>query len=109
LGEGRVEVKIGFPPKTAWYMRFFEISGSKPRVAGRGNTIDRITGLKRKTKALRIPIGGGKFIFRTRTRGFARRPVLLPAVNAEVEASEDDLLDELERYLLEGLPLTLGV
>ena len=104
LRDGGFRSAIGFPPKTAWYMRFFEVSGAKPRVAGRGFTVDKRTGLRRKTKALRIPIGGGKFIFRKRTRGFAPQPILFPGVEKELKLSEDDILDAMEFYLLDGLP-----
>lgn len=105
LKDSGLRAAIGFPPKTAWYIRFFEVSGSKPRIAGRGTTIDSITGLRRKTKALRIPIGGGKFIFRKRTRGFPPQPVLFPGVEKELKLSEDDILDAMEFYLLDGLPV----
>lgn len=108
LGDGGLLITMGFPPRTAWYMRFFEISGSKIRRAGRGTTVDRVTGERRKTRALRIPIGGGQFIFRKTTRGFARRPVIMPAVQAEVKSSEDELLDELEEYALEAFPARIG-
>ncbi len=102
--DGGVRASIGFPPKTAWYIRFFEVSGSKPRRAGRGFTTDKRTGERRRTRVLRIPIGGGKFIFRKSTRGFPPQPVLFPAVEKELTLSEDDILDAMEFYLFDGLP-----
>ena len=104
LRDDGVRATIGFPPSTAWYMRFFEVSGSRPRRAGRGTTIDRITGVRRKTRVMRIPIGGGGFIFRKTARGFPPQPVLEPGVQKELDLSETEILDAMEFYLLDGLP-----
>lgn len=105
IKDGVIRAIIGIDPKSAWYIRFFEVSGRKEvRPSGR---ISKKTG--KPITALRIALPGGRFIFRRKAAPFGPKPVLEPGVTQEMRARESAILDAMEKAALAVIPKRIFV